>query len=231
MHFVKDIFEEKDTEHAHNKFVRYSRGHFVGPLMKIKISKMGVKIYGSFHFVDELLMLIADFLGDKKIYVSGSLIWNRDLSGELAKHGIKYSKIKKSRGIFTYIIENEVNIKSFVDSMKGYNLLLNIKLDEISYVTKSKFPKPNKEITSDFCKAKFPASMTKKILSEFAFDVTKKNPKDIVISHEIIVEDIDLPKVENFEMARRLAKRIGVIKRKVVVDGGEPVESEHKFKV
>ena len=76
MHYMKDVFEGKVSEHAHNKFVRYSKGNFVGPLVNIKISKANVKVSASFHFVDELLMMVAKVLGDKVVHVEGTLVWN-----------------------------------------------------------------------------------------------------------------------------------------------------------
>lgn len=39
MHYIKDVFKKQETEHAHNKFIRYSKGNFVGPIINIKVSK------------------------------------------------------------------------------------------------------------------------------------------------------------------------------------------------
>lgn len=219
MHYIKDIYENKITEHAHQKFIRYSKGTFVGPLIKIKVTKATIKISGSFHFVDELLLMLADIIGDKVIHVKGFLIWNTDLSSQLAKLGIKYSKVTKSRGIFKYFIDNDVNIKQFIEAFNNYNLLISVKFEDISFVTKSSFPKPNKPFGDDFCKVSFPGSYAKKILSDFAFDVKKENIKDFYAEHEIIVDEINIPKADNFEQARRLAKRIGTLKRTIIVNG------------
>jgi hypothetical protein len=112
-----------------------------------------------------------------------------------------------------------------------YHILISFKTNDIKLSTKSKYPKPNKEFTNDFCKAIFPLSMAKKLLEEFAFDVKEKNVKDILIRHEIIINDIELPKVENFDEARRLAKRIGIIKRYVSINGGDEKMTEIKVKV
>ncbi len=224
MHYIKDIFENIESKHAHDKFVRYSRGKFVGPLMKIKIASSGIKISGSFHFVDELLILLADYLGNKVVHMKGSLVWNQDLTPKLANLGIMYSKVSKSRGIFKYTLENEINIKDFVDNMIDYNILVNIKEKDSSLVTKNAFPKPNKEFTADFCKASFPISFKNRILEEFAFDIEDKNSiKDIIITHEIIINDLEIPQIDNFEDARRLAKRKGTIKRITKVNSNEEV--------
>ena len=232
MHYIKDIFNKVDSEHAHDKFVRYSKGSFVGPLLKIKFMSSQIKVYASFHFMDELLELTAQVLGDKKVNVKGSLIWNSDLSAELGKLGIMYSKVTKARGIFKYALDNEVKMKEFVQSFNKYNLLLSIKDDEVSLVTKPNFPKPNKEFTMDFCKGTFPTSMADILKKEFLFDVKEDKIKEVIITHKIDVDDIEFPKgIDNFEEVRRLAKRIGNVERKVIVNGGEEVVSSMNIKI
>lgn len=233
MHYIKDIFEKKVTPHSHDKFVRYSKGDFIGPLLKIKVSKTEVKLSTSFHFIDELLILLSEVLNDNMVHVKGSLIWNQDLSPDMAKLGIKYSKVTKSRGIFKYQLENDVPFKQFVETMNNYNVLVSLKTDEVSLTTKSSFPKPNKEFTADFCKAVFPLKMLDRILEEFAFDVKdKKKVKDVNISHRIKVEDIILPSdAPDFETARREAKRVGKLDRVISVNGGEEVHSTINFNI
>ncbi len=231
MHYIKDIVQNQITEHAHNKFVRYSRGVFTGPLAKIKFTANNVRMSASFHFSDELLMMVADYMGDREVHVKGSLVWNKDLSADLARLGIKYSKVTKSRGIFKYVLDNEVRLKEFVDEMINYNLLLTIKEEDLSLVMKPSFPKPNKEITSDFCKAVFPGSFAKKIKAEFAFDMKEEKVKDIEIKHEIVINDLEIPDINNFEEARRLAKRMGTLKRSIAVNGEDPVISDFNIKV
>lgn len=230
MHYIKDLFEGKETEHAHEKFIRYSKGNFTGPLINIKISKSSIKLNSSFHLVDEILTLMADHHGNEEIEIKGTLSWNKDLAPDLAKIGIKYLKVVKARGIFNYTLLNTVKFKEFVDNLGDYYILINFKTDESKLSTKPKLPKPNKEITADFCKTIFPGSMAKRILGEFAFDVPK-TAKDIKIRHEIVIEDIDLPQVSSFDEARRLAKRIGKLKRYISIDGGEEKLTEIKIKV
>jgi hypothetical protein len=229
---MKDIFEDKDSQHAHDKFIRYSKGVFVGPLLKIRFTKSAIKLSGSFHFTDELLWLIANEYPKKEFHVKGSLIWNADLSQALAELGIKYSKVSKSRGIFKYQLENDVNLKKFMEAMGDFNILLSVKDDELSLSTKPTFPKPNKEFTVDFCKATFPSSFKDLIMKEFAFGVKEKKVNLLEIQHSIVVNDIILPQdAENFDIARREAKRVGTIERKVTVNGGETEVLKKEFKV
>jgi len=232
MHFIKDLFQDNQTEHLHNKFIRYSRGEFVGPLLKIRISKANLKVYASFHFVDELLDLVATKLGNKKSHIKGTLLWNKDLGDELEELGIKYLKRSKARGIFKYTLDNEVNLIDFVKTMNKYHVLINIKDELLSYTTKTSFPKPNKEFKADFCKLTLPIELKDLIFDEFCFDLEKRDKiKLIEISHKIKINEIVLPEGEkDFEIARRAAKRVGSIERVLTVDGEEHL-SQKEFSI
>ncbi len=230
MHYIKDLFEGNETEHTHNKFVRYSKGNFTGPLLKAKFTKQNVKLYTSFHFIDEILMMLAEHLGNIKVNIKGSIIWNQDLSEKLHSLGIMYSKVTKARGIFKYVLDNEVQLKEFVDLFIDYNLLVNFKLEGVSVVMKPNLPKPNKEITSDFCKLTLPIEMENVLRDEFLFDI-KEKCKEVVIAHEIVVDDIILPEDEDldFEMKRRLAKRKGKITRHTSINKEDNIDSSRDF--
>ena len=219
MHYMKEIFQKNYTQHAHDKLVRYSKGEFTGPLIKAKFTSNSVKLYTSFHFIDEILILLANHLGNVKVKIKGSLIWNKDLSKDLQQLGIMYSKVSKARGIFKYTLDNEVLLKDFVDLFSTYNLLVNFKYENVSVAMKSSLPKPNKEITADFCKLTLPKEMETILREEFLFDI-KEKCKEVQISHKIIVDDIILPEDEDldFEMKRRLAKRKGTLYRKIIID-------------
>ncbi|MFT4244879.1 MAG: hypothetical protein ACMXYB_05490 [Candidatus Woesearchaeota archaeon] len=222
MHYIKEIFEENKTQHAHNKLIRYSKGEFTGPLIKAKFTTNSIKLFTSFHFIDEILILLANHLGNVKVNIKGSLIWNRDLSVKLQSLGIMYSKVSKARGIFKYTLDNEVKLKDFVELFSNYNLLINFKLENVSVAMKSALPKPNKEITADFCKLTMPKEMENILREEFLFDIREKC-KEVEIEHKIIVKDIILPTEEDldFEMKRRLAKRKGTLYRKITIDSKE----------
>jgi len=223
MHFVKDLFTNNETEHLHNKFIRYSRGDFTGPLLKVRFSKANIKVYASFHYVDELLDFIANYLGERETHINGFLLWNKDLNPELRSIGVEYLKLSKARGIFKYTLDCDTNLKKFVEVMNKYNVLINVKEDDLSYTTKSSFPKPNKEFKPDFCKLTLPASLKDSLFKEFIFDTKDTGKINLVeIGHRIVVEDIKLPENEtDFDIARRLAKRVGNMTRSVSVDGVE----------
>ena len=227
-HYIKSIFKGEVDEHTHDKFIRYSKGEFVGPLIKIKVMKDKIKLNSSFHYCDELLVLISEEIGSKKCRIKGSLFWNEDLTKKLEAQGIKYIKAARSRGNYKYALDNVVKFKPFVDAMIPYKLLLSVKFGDVSLFTKNSFPKPNKEFGDNFCKVTLPVSMKDKVLREFAFDV-EEDVKEVSIRHTIFIDGIEVPKVENFEEARKLAKRKGSIKREVTVKGEKTKVSVCKF--
>lgn len=229
MHYIKDIFEKKDSEHAHSKFIRYSKGEFVGPLMTIKFQKNKVRVNGSFHLVDELLKIVADKLGNQTVAAKGSLVWNQDLESLFNKLGVQYEKVTKSRGIFKYVLNNEIQLKDFVEEFSSYKLLLSFKTPDISYTCKKAFPNPNKEFGDDFCKVILPIEMADLIKQEFLFDL-EEDVKQVQVRHKLDINDIILPEVDDFALARKLAKRTGTITRTLII-GDETKESQIDFKV
>ena len=106
MHYLKDLFNNKENKHTHLKFIRYSKGNFTGPIINLKITANFVKLNSSFHIVDELLEIFSKIIKNQKVSIKGSLSWNHNLDEELAKNGIKYLKVIKSRGIFNYKLDN-----------------------------------------------------------------------------------------------------------------------------
>ena len=231
MHYIKDIFKGKQSEHTHDKFIRYSRGNFTGALLKIMVSKKNIRVNTSFHLIDEILSLLADHLKNKEIEIKGTLSWNKDLGPELEEQGIKYLKVSKARGIFKYVLQNKVKFKDFVTAFSKYHLLISFKEEDIKLSTKNKLPKPNKEVSNLFCKTTFPKSMQKKVLKEFLFDTKEVPTKVCLIEHNIEVNEINLPDIDDFDKARRLAKRKGIITRKIKVDTNDEVESKIDFNV
>lgn len=233
MHYIKDIFEKKNTQHAHDKLIRYSRGVFTGPLLKVKFSKNEIKLNTSFHIVDEIYLMIANWIKNEKVEIEGLISWNKDLTDKFSKVGLKYLKVSKLRGIFKYTLKNEVEFLEFINIFSKFHLLVSFKTkDGISVTTKLAFPKPSKPIIANFCKISLPIEFKELILKEFLFDVNiPKNLKSVLISNKILIDDIILPPIEDFEIARRDAKKIGKIIREVEVNTDEKIISEVKFNI
>lgn len=227
-HFIKEVFDNKKiSNRTHEKFIRYSKGVYVGPLIKISKQKEKIKIKSSFHIVDELIHLAAKFSKEDDTHIKGTINHNEDLSEEFSKIGIKYIKVKKSRGIFKYEIDNILNLKTFEENMLKYNPLVNFSTSNVKLTTKKSFPKPSKEITSNFCYLELPLEASDYVNKFFAFDLEEKTKKTIDISHEFIIDEVIYPEDKNldFKLIRELSKRKGKIKRTLKI-GTNIEESE-----
>ena len=233
MHYLKEIYEGRlDSDHARRKFIRYSKGEFVGPKVNLAVKGKTLKLKTSFHCVDEVLKLAAERVGDKKVHVKGKIIWNESLDSRFESVGASYSKLTKSMGLYKYVLDNEVNLKSFLEAFWDYKLLLSFNTEEVKVKSKSDFPKPHKEIVSDFCKADFPLDMKERVLDLFAFDVEEDNIKTFNVRHDIIVDEVVMPQnITDYKKAREEAKRVGKIKRYVSLNGGDEVENNLDFEI
>ncbi len=232
MHYIRDIFENKENDHAHSKFVRYSKGIFTGPMLTLKFEKSQVKVSTSFHLVDELLFFIAQKIGDCELDVRGSLSWNKDLGLELERNGIKYLKASKSRGIFKYELKNKVKFKSFVETFINYNLFISFEVNDIKFTCKDKAPKASDEVVADFCKLKIPYEYVDSFMKDFCFDIKDKSLKNIEISNGIEINDIIFPAGKlSFEDIRRLSKRKGKIIRKIIINKKDETKHEKEFMI
>jgi len=229
-HYIKEIFEKKESERVHKKFLRYSKGTFTGPLITIKKTSENIKIKSSFHIIDELLYLTSKYTTDKNVHIKGVIIYNKDLGPEFGSIGLKYLKVSKTRSIYKYTLDNEVDIKKFTNIFLKYKPLINFVSKNTKLTSKKNFPKPNNEISNSFCHAELPLEAEKEIINMFCFDI-KKPVKNVKISHEFIIDEVIFPENTEkltFEEVRRLAKRKGKIKR-IIENNGEKKEYSFEF--
>ena len=218
MHFIKSIFEDKTDDETHKKLVRYSKGVFEGPKIKLKIVGKNVKINSSFHYVDEFYTFIFKKIMTSKIDISGSVIFNEDISNKIEELGLVVEQKVSSRGIYKIKFSGNIGIDELKE-LKKYKILFNYSSDDFSIKVKNSYPKPNKEFTYDFCKFGFSKEFLDCFLEEFLFDLENLE-KEVLIEHKIEVFDVELPKkITDFETARLEAVRIGKVTREVFVDG------------
>jgi len=230
MHFIKEIFTKKISENTHNKFIKYSKGNFVGPLMKITYKKNVVRLTTSIHYLEELIEFIFENFVENEIKVKGKVINNASLRTFLEENDIHILKESRAKGIFKYEIETNLTYDKY-KILNKYKNYLNMKTDFFSFNCKNAIPKPNKEVVKDFCKFLFPKEYLEKILIYFVYDSEKAFKKKLEISHQIEITDVLIPKkITDFQIARKEAKRVGTLERVVSVDE-EKIESKTKFKI
>jgi len=232
--FLKKIFEgKKSDELVHMQFMKFSRGEFLDRAMiRIKNSAGKYTVDTTSEYAREIIMTLAERLGNNKTMVTGALISALDLVG------FKYKERKMAMGVRKYMIEMEMSGKEIMDlctSQKKAFIAFSFKVGESELITKPKSPKSAKGASSakkedakakiDFCKLK---TSDWSLIEGFAFDSEAKNAKKVEITHDFIINDIiispELKKEKDFAKIREMAERKGKIIRKLDLDGKKIVK-------
>jgi len=237
--FIKKIFEEKENdEFVHSQFTKFSKGDFPDRAMvRIKNSSGKYTIATTAEYAKEIIMYLAEKLGDKKTIISGAIISALDLSG------FEYDERKMAMGIRKYMIYDKEmtgnQIIELCNKVEKAFFALSFATEETDLKIKPKSPKSAKGSGSskkenvkakiDFIKIK---TTDKGLVDNLVFDEEAKNFKKIEIKHDIQITDIIFPeevkagsKEEiDFAKIRELAKRKGKIIRKLEIDEKEVVK-------
>lgn len=232
MNFVKKIFIGDVDEKTHIKFIKFGKGNYkkVFPLSLWQTNK--VKVKTSFEFANDLALFCSD-LGSMK--VSGIVLSKKDISNVISANNIKGDSESKKSGLYykNNILEQELNKNQIVELEKvSYSFLLDIKGDGFELKVKKKPPRPGKsegKIDNKFCQLELDERYGEKIREDLFWDMP--NAKKIVISHEVIVDEIVFPEGEkDYSKIREIAKRKGKIIRNAIIDGKE-ITSEKELLV
>ncbi|MDP1728627.1 MAG: hypothetical protein Q8L27_00300 [archaeon] len=235
--FIKKIFDSKNTETdelVHVQFQKFSRGEFKGKAMlRLKNSAGKYSLDTTYEYARELVMLLAEKLGNNKTQVTGALVAAIDLSG------FKYIEKKMAMGARKYMIDMEMTGKEIIELCNTQNkafiaLSFNVGDDELKIQPKS--PKSAKGASSskgenaeekiNFCKLK---TSDWGIIENFIFEQELKKVKKVEIKHIFNITDIIIPKNETDPAKmRELAKRKGNIIRIITIDGNR-TQKEHDF--
>jgi len=233
--FIKKIFEGKEADElVHTQFNKFSRGEFLDKAMiRAKNSKGKYTISTTAEYAKDLVINLAEKLGEKKTQVTGALISALDLDG------FDYKERKMVMGVRKYMIDTEMSGNEIIrlcNKLQKAFFALSFSVGDNELKIKPKSPKsskgassqknPDKKAKIDFCKLK---TSDKNLVNTIIFDNEAKDFKKIEIKHDIIVEDIIMPEGEkDFVKIREMAKRKGKIIRKIDVDGNEIVK-EREF--
>lgn len=245
--FIKKIFDGKGDvdEEVHLQFQKFSRGEFSGRAMiRAKNSKGKYTIATTSEYAKDLVMSLAEKLGEGKTQVTGALISALDLEG------FDYKEKKSALGVRKYIIDSEMSGNELIDLCNKIQKAffgLSFKVGESELKVQPKSPKSAKGASSqkkggekakiNFCKLK---TSDENIIGNLIFDEEAKNFKDVEIKHLFIIEQIIMPTEEelsekgveknDFAKIRELAKRKGKIIKELDVDG-KKVKKELEFVV
>ena len=224
MNFIKKIFDGKIDEGVHLQFQKFSKGEFKNrAIIKAKQSKGKYTINTSAEFANELVRMMAEKIGDKKVKVAGAIISTSDLSKD-----IEFKEKKQFQGVKKYMIEKEISGKEIIELLNKFQksfFALSFEIGDSSLKIKPKAPTSGKpsfkgkdKPKPDFCKF---VTTDKKIGEEFVFE--KPGFREAYINHQFIIEKLIIPdssdKEKDFAKIREIAKRKGKIIREAEIDG------------
>ena len=232
MNFIKQIFKGDADEKTHQKFIKYGRGEFPGPMLEVKKQGKKIKVKGSFDYSDVFGKLIAENTNEN-FKVTGKIISRNNLEDELSNLNVEIQKKSKKGKLKVYQIKTEADseILKKLYELDAYVLLTFAPMQKGSLNLKSKanLPGPGGNIDNNFCSAAFDISMLDCVMDELCFDIDAENfnkINKINISHKYIINELIVP--EEFKndptQIRIHAKRKGKIIRNIVVDDKEIVK-------
>jgi len=225
--FIKKIWDKETDESVHSQFIKFSKGEFPDRAMiRAKNSKGNYTITTTSEYAKEIIMYLAEQLGDEKVSVSGALISALDLEG------FEYDERKMAMGIRKYMIyDKEMSGNEILELCNKIDKAffgLSFKTDKTDLTIKPKSPKSAKGSGSkkkgdakakiDFIKIKTP---DEGLIKNLIFDDEARGFKKIEIKHNIIFDKIIMPETDekDFAKIREMAKRAGKIERVLDIDG------------
>lgn len=222
MNFIKKIVDKNIDESVHLQFQKFSKGEFRNrALIRVKQSKGKYTINTSAEFVNDLVRIVAEKLGNEKTNVTGAIISTSDL-----KDKIDFKEIKQFQGVKRYLVDYEMSgddIIKLMDEFPKVFFALSFSAGENILKIKPKIPKTGKpgkkgeKPKADFCNLK---TKDKNIRDSFVFEKQEFNLAEI--NHTFLIEKMIMPEGEkDFAKVREMAKRKGKIIREAEIDEKE----------
>ena len=230
MNFIKKIFDGNIDEGVHLQFQKFSKGEFRDRAL-VDVKKMSKGMYSiktSAEFVNGLVRVVAEKLGEESARVTGAIVSTSDLTGELEFQGKK-----QFQGVKRYLIDKEMSgteMIKLLDKFPKAFFALSFEAGDSVLKIKPKAPKSakpkskDKKPKPDFCKLK---TTDKELVNSFVFE--NMNFKEAKINHVFFIDEIIAPEGESdFAKIREMAKRRGRIVREAVIDEVE-MKKEFEF--
>jgi hypothetical protein len=228
---IRKIFSGKSDPLIHNEFTKFSKGLFADRYMveaKKQKDRWSIKTTNEFanFFVRTLLEKVHG-----EVEVKGVIVATFDVSKEAE---FPISNIKQFMGIKQAVVESKVDPKKIITLMEKFPkafYALSFKTADSELKIKPKAPKSAKPAaggdkgpTIDFCSIK---TTNSEIANDLLFDCFDE--PEVVIKHELHINDIILPKGEKDPVKlRENAIRKGKIVRILKV-GEKETRKEHAF--
>ena len=233
--FIKKIFEKQEIDNlVHAQFTKFSKGEFPNRAMiRAKNSKGKYTIATTAEYAKDIIMYLAEKLGDEKTQVSGAIISALDLEG------FEYDERKMAMGVRKYMIYDKEmtgnHIIELCNKIEKAFFALSFSVGDTKMDIKPKSPKsakgasssknPDKKAKINFIKIK---TTDKNLIDNLIFDQEAGDFKKIEIQHDFQITNIIIPEntegEKDFAKIREMAKRAGKITRRLDIDGKEVVK-------
>jgi len=104
MHYLSELIDTPSLEdpakkhmNIHRHFYRYSKGDFIGPALKINITKSRITLRGSHEYEDLIQEIVVKTIDAEQIDVNGVLITGSDIIDDIHALGLDWN-LKRSTG-------------------------------------------------------------------------------------------------------------------------------------
>lgn len=215
-------------EKVHEQFIRFGKGNYVGKALISLHKTSRVKVKGSYEYANDFVLLVAELggVGDD-VKFSGAV---------LSKQALELEGEKKKAGLYVYEVSDLSSEKVKEISEKAYFMLLDGKGEGINLKIKKRLPKPGRsgesKVDDKFCQLEADLNFFNAIREAFFWDAA--DCKKVKAEHTYEIKELVMPEIsegeKDFEKARLMAKRKGLLVRKLEVDGREEIK-EREFEV
>ena len=246
MHYLSELIETPSLEdpaknhmNIHRHFYRYSKGDFIGPGLRVTLSKARITLRGSHEYEDLIQEIVVKTIDADQIDVDGVLITGSNINDDLQALGLDW-KLKKSTGKtknYKAEISDKITTDTFLKTIEKFRinsyLLLSFNINPSCKVsTKKRIPQPSKKKAEDddinkrvqFCigvienTEKNLKLIIDSALQDFRSDLPNRF-KNLKLLNNYKIEEIILPKdVENSMLLRIMAIRKGKMFRSLQID-------------
>jgi hypothetical protein len=228
---LRKISRKDFDDDVHSEFIKFSKGNFdFKYLIDAKKQKDKWAIKTGSEYANFLVRRCVE-KASGKISVKGVIVSTFDLKKDMP---FEISGVKQFMGVKQIMVDCQVSPNQIIELMDKYPrafFALSFSVDGCDLKIKAKAPKSakpaaagEKEPSPEFCSLKTADS---DMVKNLFFDV--ESFSEISIKHAIKINDIRLPAGEKDPVKiRENAKRIGVVVRRIKVDGKE-MTKEYPF--
>lgn len=223
---IHKIFLKEFDEEVHNSLVKFSKGTFDNKyLIEAKKQKDKWSIKTSAEYTNYLVSACLQRVSGE-IDVTGVIVATFNIQDKVQ---FPIERIKQFMGVKQAVVNTKTTPDKIISLMNEFPkafYALSFSDAKFQLKIKAKAPKSakpaassEKEVSANFCSLK---TSDAEIIKDILFDVPNFN--EARAKHTILINDIILPKgVEDPAELRKKAKRKGIVKRELVVDGNKSV--------